>query len=52
MRSFLKKTKENHFHGPHFLGLSDGTKNETAKSQNQTAKAIPCNKQEITTTFI
>ena len=29
-----KRTKEKHFHGP-ILGPSGGTKNETAKSQNQ-----------------
>ena len=40
-----KRTKEKHFHGPIFWNLSGGTKNETAKSQNQQRPTRATNKK-------
>ena len=50
MHSLVKEQKKSTFTVP-FLGPSGGTKNETAKSQNQQQKADPCNKQKMTTAF-
>ena len=50
MHRLVKKQKKNTF-TVSFLGPSGGTKNETAKSQNQQQRPTPCNEQKMTIAF-